>query len=178
MSIPHAATPAKFFAGLITSRDELIGQASRTLARNLGTIDLISERLAFNFTAYYEDEMGKGLFRRFLFFEDLALPDRLSSIKKETDRIEEGLRGSTGRQVNIDPGYINSHQVVLGTNKNYSHRIYLQDGVYADLTLVYHEGNFRPLAWTYPDYSSPEVLKLLKQVRERYLLQLRGRSQV
>jgi hypothetical protein len=177
MSCPHPPVPAKFFTSLISSQDELICQASRLLVEHLGKIDLMSEQLLFDYTTYYEEEMGGGLFRRFVFFEEIFSPERILSLKGVTDRIEEGLRGESGRRINIDPGYVNSHQVVLATHKNYSHRIYAGDGVYIDLTLIYHNGGFQPLAWTYPDYRSSEIVNLFHRVRERYLQQLKNSSQ-
>lgn len=174
MSTPHSPVPAKFFVSLISSQNELICQASRSLTGYLGKIDLISERLPFDFTSYYKKEMGEGLFRRFVFFEEVASPEKLSSIKGAADQIEEGLRSESGRKVNLDPGYINPNQVVLATHKNYTHRIYLRDGIYADLTLIYHHGGFHPLPWSYPDYRSPEIMNLFHKARERYIHQLKN----
>jgi hypothetical protein len=178
MSFPHSPAPAKIFMSLISSQNELICQASQSVGEYLGKIDLMTERLPFDFTSYYEEEMGKGLFRRFVFFEEVASPERVSSIKGVTDRIEEGFRCAAGRKVNIDPGYLNLNQVILATHKDYSHRIYLRDGVYADLTLVYLQGGFQPLHWTYPDYRSAEIISLFNKARERYLHQLKKLPQL
>jgi len=177
MSLPHPPVPVKIFTSIISSQDELIVQASHALIDHLGRIDLMSERLPFDYTTYYEKELGKGLFRRFVFFEEIASPERISSLKRATDRIEGHFLGPSGRRVNLDPGYMSPCQVVLATNKNYAHRIYVGDGVYADLTLIYRQGRFHPLDWTYPDYRSKEVLNLFHKVRERYLRQLKGLPQ-
>lgn len=173
MSSPHPPVPVKFFASMISSQDELISRASQALVEQQGKIDLMSERFPFDYTTYYEEEMGKGLFRRFLFFEEMSSPDRIPSLKGVADRIEERFPGPSGRTVNIDPGYVTTHHVVLATHKNYAHRIYLRDRVYADLTLIYQQGSFHPLDWTYPDYRSPGVISLFHKVRERYMQQLK-----
>jgi len=173
MSLPHQPEPVKFFASVISSEDKLVSQAAQVLVEHLGKIDLMSERLPFDYTTYYEEEMGKGLYRRFVFFEKITSPDRVSSIKNVTDRIEKRFLIPSGRMVNIDPGYVTPHHVVLATHKNYAHRIYLQDGVYADLTLIYYQRGYHPLDWTYPDYRSPEVIHLFHKVRERYMQQLK-----
>jgi len=178
MSFPRPPDPVKFFASLISSEDELICEASRSLVEYLGKIDLMSEKLPFDYTTYYEEEMGRGLFRRFVFFEDIASPDRLVAIKGMTDRIEERFLGPSGRRVNIDPGYVTLHQVVLATHKNYVHRVYAGDGVYIDLTLIYQNGSFQPLGWTYPDYRSPEIMNLFHKVRERYVQQVKKSAQL
>ena len=64
--------------------------------------------------------------------------------------------------------------MVLASGKNYAHRIYLSKGIYADLTLIYRDKNYQPLAWTYPDYGETEVRRWLRALREKYLLQLRS----
>jgi len=65
--------------------------------------------------------------------------------------------------------------VVLATTKGYSHRIYLGEGIFADLTLLYENGTYRPLQWTYPDYGGDELIGLLNRWRERYKGLLRCR---
>ena len=72
------------------------------------------------------------------------------------------------RAVNVDPGYIALEHVVLGTTKGFSHRIYLGEGIFADLTLLYENGSYRRLKWTYPDYGSDQLIFLLNGWRERY----------
>jgi hypothetical protein len=76
--------------------------------------------------------------------------------------------------VNIDPGYLAKAHLILATGKGYSHRPYLRDGIYADLTLMYQDKSFRTLPWTYPDYAGDQMQGMLLRIRERYLLQLRG----
>jgi hypothetical protein len=65
-------------------------------------------------------------------------------------------------------------RLVLATGKNYIHRIYLAKGIYADLTLIFNKGTFKPLAWTYRDYADPEIIAVLNQLREHYKNKLRG----
>ena len=84
------------------------------------------------------------------------------------------MSGDGRRTVNIDPGYICLERLVLATGKNYTHRIYLSRGIYADLTLVFHRQSFRTLPWTYPDYADPSAVEVFNALRERYKAQLRG----
>ena len=95
-------------------------------------------------------------------------------IKRTTNKIENGYLQDGKRQVNIDPGYISLERLVLATGKNYTHRIYLSKGIFADLTLIFHKGSFSPLQWTYEDYASPEIIAFFNDVRDRYKGQLRG----
>jgi len=142
-----------------------------------GAIDFISERFPFHFTDYYTAEMGPHLFRHFITFECLISIPNLPDIKKETNRLEEKYATPVGnRRINIDPGYICLEHVILSTTKGYTHRPYLRDGIYADLTLIYRNKSFKPLEWTYPDYRQEEIIGLFNQFRKNYIEDLKGRS--
>jgi hypothetical protein len=139
------------------------------MVASFGRLEYLSELVKFNQTDYYETEIGKGLVRRFAAFSDLIGPERLPEIKNRTNMIEKNLSKNGKRTVNIDPGLISAERVVLATGKNYSHRIYLGKGIYADLTLIYKGGEFVPLGWTYPDYASSKILEMLTILRARYM---------
>jgi hypothetical protein len=95
-----------------------------------------------------------------------------------TNRLEEKYANSDGhRRFNIDPGYVCLEHVILATTKGYTHRPYLRDGIYADLTLIYRSKSFQPLEWTYPDYRKEEIITLFNQFRKKYLEDLKGGSQ-
>jgi hypothetical protein len=83
------------------------------------------------------------------------------------------LNEAGGRRVNIDPGYLAGAKFVLLTGKDYSHRLYLGEGIYGEVTLVVQRGGFSPLPWTYPDYGSQPLLGILDQLRRKYLWQLK-----
>ena len=139
-----------------------------------GPVDFLSEPLPFNFTDYYEPEMGKGLWRRVASFGPLISPDQLPGVKIWTNALEDRFRNECGgRRVNIDPGYLTAAKFILATGKDYSHRMYLRDGIYGDLTLIFQKGVFTPLPWTYPDYGSQPLIGLLGILRNRYLWQLK-----
>jgi hypothetical protein len=89
-------------------------------------------------------------------------------VKLQTNGVESCYAVEGRRSVNVDPGYIALEQIVLGTTKGYSHRIYLGHGIFADLTLVYENGTYRTLPWTYPDYGSKELISLFNGWREDY----------
>jgi len=86
--------------------------------------------------------------------------------------LEAELSRGGKRTVNIDPGYLIAERLVLASGKNNTHRIYLGKSIYADLTLIYHDKDYRPLAWTYPDYAEPKIRGWLRTLRQKYLLQL------
>ncbi len=125
------------------------------ITSRLGPIALQSEPAAFDQTNYYAPEMGNGLIRQWWIFEKLAAPDALADLKLWTNKLElEHLTPANGRLVNLDPGILTLNNLVLASTKNYSHRIYLRQGIYAEVTLIYRHGQFQPLAWTYPDYKT------------------------
>jgi len=164
--------PGKLMMSLITSDDLLLHQTVETLAGRYGEVDFESDLLPFDRTAYYTPEMGEGLFRRFCTFAPLIPRDALVRIKRETNEIEEQCAVEGRRRINIDPGYVCAEHLILATTKGYNHRPYLGEGIHADLTLIYRDGAFRPLEWTYPDYASPQIREIMQGIRKRYLQEL------
>jgi hypothetical protein len=173
MSQPRAPKPAKLIVSLLLQQKQLILSVARELKGLFGSIDMISSWYPFDFTSYYEAEMGKPLFRRFIVFRELIQQDQLSEIKLATNGIEKRYLKNGNRRVNIDPGYLVHARFVLATGKDYSHRIYIGNGVYADLTLVYREGDFKPLPWTYPDYAAEKTRDYFVRIRHKYSVDLK-----
>jgi hypothetical protein len=172
MSTPLPPRPAKLVIGLFMGNRELLAPAALDLVDRFGPVDMVSPWFAFDFTSYYAEEMGAPLFRRVLAFKRLVGQHALPEIKIETNRVEDRYRDKGSRRVNIDPGYLLLERFVLATGKNFSHRIYLDAGIYADLTLVFSRGEFRPLPWTYPDYAHADLRQFLQEVRSRYHIEL------
>lgn len=140
----------------------------------LGPADFVGPELPFAWTSYYEAEMGADLRRGFYSFGRLVDPSRLAELKLWTNGLEEKTAAQGKRRVNIDPGLLSLGRFSLATTKERPHRIPLEGGIYAELTLIYEEGEFRPLPWTYADWRSPEYRSLLADLRERYKLERRG----
>ncbi len=173
MSRPQPPSPAKLVIGLFMKDKALLEPAARTLSEVFGPVDLMSRWLPFDFTSYYEPEMGKPLFRRLLAIKPLVAQEELPGIKHRTNGLETEYSDGGLRKINIDPGYLLLERFVLATGKNYSHRIYIGENIYADLTLTYTKGAFQTLPWTYPDYASPEIRQFLLQVRHKYSIDLK-----
>jgi len=175
MGKPREPRPAKLFASILFSDENVLKEGMEDLRQAFGEIDWISERFLFDFTDYYAKEMGDALFRHFMTFENLIPMDRLPDIKCATNRFEKKHASSGGmRQLNVDPGYVCPEHVILATTKGYSHRPYLRNGIYADLTLIYRQKSFQALEWTYPDYRQAEAIRLFNQIRKRYIDDLKG----
>jgi hypothetical protein len=161
-------------ASLISPQEKTLHRALRGLEDIYGPADRVSPVVPFDRTRYYEREMGGPLVRMFVSFERLMRPEGLAEMKVETDGLEDDFRRGGLRTVNVDPGYICLERLVLATGKNYTHRIYLSLGVFADLTLVYHRKSFRALPWTYPDYKDPFALQFFNDLRDAYKARIRG----
>jgi hypothetical protein len=111
--------------------------------------------------------MGKSLRRQFISFETPITPDRLSEIKQTTNRLEQKCLNDTGgRLINIDPGLVSLANLILASTKNFSHRLYLGQGIFGEVTMLYENKTFVPLRWTYPDYQRVDVIGFLLRVRD------------
>jgi hypothetical protein len=174
MSVPHPPQPAKLVIGLLVARQDLFPPLADELEAVFGRADLVSAWMPFDYTTYYAKEMGTRLSRRVMAFRTLMAQERLPEIKSTTNAIECAHAPDGRRQANIDPGYLLLERFVLATGKNYSHRIYLGQGIYADLTLIYRRGTFHALPWTYPDYAGLPLRRFLLAVRGKYALDLKA----
>jgi hypothetical protein len=173
MSKPTEAPPVKLIFSIFAPAAEIVSQAIARLSVLYGQPDFVSAQIPFDYTDYYAPEMGLALVRRFLSMEKLIRPEALPDVKLATNAIEEESMRDGHRQVNIDPGYLSQAHLILATGKGYTHRPYLRDGIYADLTLIYQGKKFHALPWTYPDYADERQLAMLGAIRSRYLLQLK-----
>lgn len=168
MSIPKAPKPAKLVIGVFLKETHLFVSVAEALCQAFGPVDMVSAWFPFDYTTYYESEMGDALFRRVLAFQNLIEQEALARIKNHTNELEKAYMVADKRRVNIDPGYMLHERFVLASGKNFSHRIYIGGQIYADLTLIYTKGCFQALPWTYPDYRDPRMLAYLQQVRQKY----------
>ncbi len=167
------APPVKLIFSILATEVELLNNTVAELSTAYGQPDFISTQMPFGYTDYYCPEMGKSLIRRFISMEKLIRPEELPDVKLATNEIEKKSAWDNRRRVNIDPGYISQAHLILATGKGYTHRPYLRDGIYADLTLIYQDKKFSSLPWTYPDYADKTQLLMLGNIRSKYLLQLK-----
>jgi hypothetical protein len=173
MSNPRAPMPAKLVIGFIMKDRALFEPLGVELSAGFGAVDIVSSWMPFDYTTYYEPEMGTPLSRRLLTYKKLINQDDLPEIKLTTNRLEQSLAQSGRRRVNIDPGYLLYERFVLASGKNFCHRIYIGRSIYADLTLIYQQGRYEKLPWTYPDYADEPMLEFLTRVRRKYAVDLK-----
>ena len=168
MGTTNKPQQVKLFASILFRGNENLLKALDMLSAQIGAIEEQTPVAPFLHTNYYEKEMGKDLMRIFILF---ALPverETLPEVKLITNEIEQSFALEGKRAINIDPGYVALEHVILATTKGYAHRVHLKNGIYADLTLMYRNGTYRSLEWTYPDYAEAYTISLFLQWREHY----------
>lgn len=159
--------PALLVVGALFSSEDAYARALPLLEAAFGELGMESATMPWRHSRYYEAEMGGPLLRRFLFFKNLILQDMLAPAKVKTVEIEAALSVEGKRTVNLDPGYLTPAKLVLASNKDYSHRIYLGSGVYAEVTLRYSKGKraYLPLENTYLDFKDPRYQRVFSLAR-------------
>jgi hypothetical protein len=162
----------KLICGILYNNKINFQQILNVLQNKFGNIDSQTESFKFKFTDYYNKEMGDEIYRIYISFEKLILPDELSDIKIFTNNIETEFSETENRDINIDPGYIELGKLVLASTKNYSHRIYIGKGIYAEPTLQYFNKTYTKWPFSYLDYSDKLAVDFFNNVRTIYKNQL------
>ncbi|MBI5206621.1 MAG: DUF4416 family protein [Candidatus Firestonebacteria bacterium] len=163
---------AKLVIPVLYSSSEIFTNICKELTEIYGDMDYISPIINFNFTDFYNKEMGIPIFRIILSFQTLIDSEELLDIKVKTNELEKKSSVCNERKINLDPGYLDLSKFVLATTKNYSHRIHLGKGIFAECTLVYRNKTFMPWEWTYMDYRSEEYINIFNKIRKIYKEQI------
>ncbi len=100
----------------------------------------------------------------------LRAKTNLSGVKCRTNEWEveyaKQADHSEARPLNLDPGYLTLAKLLLASTKDHAHRIYLERGIYAEVTLNYRRRDWRSLDWTYPDYCREDYHEFFSRCRE------------
>ena len=173
MGKPAKPSPGKLILSTIFASYNAVLEAINELEKKFGPVQFETDQMPFLHTKYYREEMGDNLNRKFFAFEKAIDRSRLADIKIFTNKLEakfgEKVRDFVFRKVNLDPGILTLANLVLASTKDFSHRIYLKDGIFAEITLLYEKRKFKALPWTYPDYTEPDVTSFLYDVRNTLL---------
>ena len=171
--------PVKLIIGILAADHQCLHAAIEAMTSEFGEPDFVSNVWPFEKTDYYKDQTGEHIIRQFVSIEKLIAPGRRAKIKHKTNKLEKKLAVKLGfplpRPVNLDPGIIEPSKLVLATTKNYSHRIYIGKKMYAEVTLIFDKGHWRPLEHTYPDYKQQCYFDFFDRVRTRLLEQLKSK---
>lgn len=170
------AQPAALVCAILADAAAL-DQARQRLAERLGLLDVHTPVFPFDYSAYYAREMGEGLLKQVVAFRDRVDPAGLARVKRATMGLEgelgRGQGGECRRRANLDPGLLTTDSLVLATTKYAGHRICIAPDLFAEVTLLFERGAYRPLPWTYPDYRRDDVQELLQAVRGALLSERR-----
>ena len=169
---------------MFTSDKSLFNLYKEELIKRFREVDIESNVQPFNFTDYYKEEIGENLIQKLFSFSTLIRQDELAEIKIITNDLENNnIDKNTKinitrykRKINLDPGYIILDKYILASTKNGPSRIYLDQGIYAEITLRFINKTFVPCdEYTYPNYKTSEYIDFLNSVRLKYKLQLRDK---
>jgi hypothetical protein len=177
MGVIHQPTPVLLIVAITSRYDAALAWARERIATERGALAIASDAFEFTETDYYAATMGDALQKQFVACERLIDPGELPEIKRETNAWEAEYAAAGGhvepRPLNLDPGYITPAKLVLASTKDHAHRLYLSDGIYAEVTLAYRGKQWQPLDWTYPDYRRADFQEFFTRCRQ-YLLSRRS----
>jgi hypothetical protein len=165
--------PVKFFVAALFVDESELSAAKHIMTGAWGPLDFEGTDRAFDVSNYYETEMGTHILRRFLSFQAPMSPDELVTVKIRCNQIEEDLSVDGKRTVNLDAGYLDHNKIILASAKEEGQKIYLGQGIYADLMGRFGAGHYQPFDWTFPDYRDGRYDEELRKVRMLLLRQLR-----
>jgi len=159
---------AKWIFAAIYSDSCWLEQAKEQLEKQNCKIQHQSPEFTFDQTDYYASEMGTRLKRRFLSVSGIYSLESSADWKLRMVKIENRFRRNGKRRINLDPGFLDLHRVVLLSGKEGAQKIYLRDGVWADLVLLKNKEGYQDLAWTFPDLLDGRYNDFFLQVRAEF----------
>lgn len=174
----HAPPVGLLVVAAFSRHEAALAWAQRRLAEEFGPLALIGQPYAFHHTSYYTAEMGPGLLKQLLAFQNLVGLEQLASCKRRAIELEAELIRSgefpEQRPLNLDPGLLTLGKFMLATTKDQAHRLYQRDGIFAEVTLRFQDGEYHPWPWTYADYREDFVRAFLKHAREYFKQRLKA----
>lgn len=177
MAVPRTVEPVVRLCAVFSRYPEARVWAKRELQQRWGTPLEETPEVPFDSSPFYERTMGPGLVKQWIAFAEVASPGSLADWKLETNHLEAeyAIQANTPetRPLNLDPGYVTQAKLVLATTKDRDHRVYLRDGIFAEVTLSYTGRRWVDHRWTYPDYRTEPLIGLVQRCREHLREHLR-----
>jgi hypothetical protein len=162
--------PALLLIAVSSRYDAALTWAAAQTTQAHGGVRLESPRFDFGETDYYQSTMGTELKKQFLVFDQPFDPGDLAQVKHATNTLEVDYAAQSEhpetRPLNLDPGYLTQAKLVLASTKDHAHRLYLSQGIYAEITLTYRKGRWQKSDWTYPDYQREDFQAFFSQCRQ------------
>lgn len=170
MGQPTFHSPVLLLLAAFSHHEDALAWARQRATEAWGPVALESPRFDFRETRYYEPTMGAGLRKVFFAFARPYDPANLVDTKLETNRWEEAYAEladpAESRPLNLDPGYLTLGKLVLASTKDFAHRIYLNRGIYAEVTLYYKHHAWQHHQWTFADYRREDYQAFFSQCRQ------------
>jgi len=172
---PLDVQPVQLVVCALETDEAAFGGACELMLDQFGPVAELHGPWAFDVTDYYDAEMGgPPIWRRLVAFAEPMRSEQLPEAKLITNRIEERLAREGRRRVNLDAGYMDFNKFVLASAKFHEHKIHLGRGIYADLTLIFNNGVWNPLPWSFADFRDDRYYEALTTIRAGYRQRLRA----
>jgi hypothetical protein len=169
------------FAAIMFPNEELYAKAMKLLQDKFGEILGMGEIFSVTeFTSYYVKEFGENLKKQFILFKEPVRAEKFYQAKIWSNKVEQKIQEPENdkRFVNIDPGYLEASKFVLFSSKDFSHRIYQGEGIFAEVTMLFMHGKFHKMGWTYEDYWHETNRNFLKKMRTEIIKMARDRQKI
>jgi hypothetical protein len=174
MARPQKPNPGRLIVSVVHSSRDALADALRQLERRFGRVTCETIDIQHSNGREYAEEMGDTLYRRLFSFERMVPRDSLVEIKTACHKIESQLGDQvhdyTFRTVNIDPGIMTPDNFVMACHREFNHRIYINEGVFAEIVLIWSKGKFCRLPWTNQDFCHEEAIDFFSRVRNGFEL--------
>ncbi len=146
-----------------------------------GGTSIVSPEIPFEAGGYYTASMGSDLTKVLVATAGVCDPAELADWKHESNRWETEYAANFSheedRPLNLDAGYATQAKLVLATTKDRDHRIYLRDGMFAEVTLCYVGRKWQSHRWTYPSYRAEKVSEFVTGCRNQLRAHLKETRQ-
>lgn len=166
--------PGKLIVSVIYSSMDALADSLTALEKRFGRVECETVEITTSEAADHREEMGENLLRRFFSFEREVdrhvLPLLKSVCRKIEGQFADKVDDCLFRTVNLDPGIITPANLIMASYKEFNHRVYLEDGVFAELALIHARGRFVRLPWTSPDFYNEEAIDFFERVRSGFKL--------
>ena len=167
--------PGKLIVSIIYSSVDALADSVSALEKKFGKVMYETLEVHCEQAPDYTEEMGEKLHRRFFSFEKEVPRDSLAVVKATCFKIEaqfaDLIDGFHFRTVNLDPGILTPTTLVMASHREESHKVYIKDGVYAEIAMIHAHGGFCRLPWTQSDFCDEETIAFLERVKQTFELE-------
>lgn len=169
----------ELISGLLYPTDD-VELRERTISRmeyTFGRVARRSDVYPWEWTDYYAS-IAPRLSRIFVSFESLRDAGELAAWKRAAIALEAESGDGGSRRVNIDPGYADASRLVLASTKDNAQRIYISDGIWAEVTMIRRRSGWEKFSYTFPDFASGAYDGFFDEVRSDWRRLMRVDRQI